>query len=315
MESVPCDLCGHDDAMLIARGRSYGYPLCNVICRVCTLVYQNPRMTSAELRHFYAGTYSSLRAGSHGSERSATVTITGRIPHIIRLCERHLKPGTVVLEIGCGTGELLAHVRDRFACNCIGVEPSPDYRRYAQDTHRLSVIGSTLEDFEPEGIQPDVVFMSHVLEHTLSPRAALAKIRRLLAPGGVLYVEVPNLIVHRSFSTPHTYSFHDKTLDALLAVTGFEVVERQRHGYPAWPRVAYYLSYVARAGDDVPEVHFYGNYRAVMLRRKVGRTIGILPEFRNHLQGTAALFLRRILGPTTYRWVQEFYWRRRNRSA
>lgn len=315
MEAVSCDLCGHDDAMLMARGRSYGYPLNNVICRNCTLVYQNPRMTAEELRLFYAGTYSRLRAGSRGSEHSATVTITGRIPHIVRFCRLYLTPGTLVLEVGCGTGELLAHVRDRYACRCVGLEPSPDYRRYAEERHRLAVVESTLEEFEPQGMHPELVIMSHVLEHTPSPRAALAKVRRLLAPGAVLYIEVPNLLVHQSFSIPHTYSFHAKTLEAVLAVTGFEVVERRSHGYPAWPRIPYYLSYVARAGEARPAVQFSGDYRRVVLRRKVGRTLGILPEIRNHVQGTAARLLRRILGPAIYRRVQESYWRRRNPSA
>jgi 2-polyprenyl-3-methyl-5-hydroxy-6-metoxy-1,4-benzoquinol methylase len=38
----------------------------------------------------------------------------------------------------------------------------------------------------------DVVVMSHSLEHVAEPRADLARVRRLLRPGGLLLVSVPN---------------------------------------------------------------------------------------------------------------------------
>ena len=38
----------------------------------------------------------------------------------------------------------------------------------------------------------DVIVLNHVFEHVSEPRALLKKLRRLLTPGGVLFLEVPN---------------------------------------------------------------------------------------------------------------------------
>ena len=56
----------------------------------------------------------------------------------------------------------------------------------------LDVFCGTLEEYQTDQ-QYDVVFMSHVIEHVLDPVATVATIERLLAPGGVLYLETPNV--------------------------------------------------------------------------------------------------------------------------
>src|SRR5262249_60276142 len=56
----------------------------------------------------------------------------------------------------------------------------------------LKVFHGTLDEFETDD-RFDLVFMSHVIEHVLDPVATVAKIRSLLKPGGVLYLETPNV--------------------------------------------------------------------------------------------------------------------------
>ena len=55
-----------------------------------------------------------------------------------------------------------------------------------------NVFHGTLDEFETDD-KFDLVFMSHVIEHVLDPVATVAKIRTLLKPGGVLYLETPNV--------------------------------------------------------------------------------------------------------------------------
>lgn len=44
----------------------------------------------------------------------------------LRLVEQWIKPGTRVLDLGCGEGELLAHLRDRLNVRGYGLEIDPD---------------------------------------------------------------------------------------------------------------------------------------------------------------------------------------------
>lgn len=96
------------------------------------------------------------------------------------------------LEIGCGEGGRMTTIQP-FIASLRGVEPDPCAVRAARarghDVHE-----GTAEAL-PEAIRDrlhDVVTFVHVLEHTLDPVAALANAREVLAPGGLMSVEVPN---------------------------------------------------------------------------------------------------------------------------
>ena len=79
----------------------------------------------------------------------------------------------------------------------------------------------------------DAVILWHVLEHLDHPHTTLAQISRLLKPGGLLYLEVPNLSSLQSCSTGknwfhldlehHLYHFSPNGLHQLLLSTGFKV--------------------------------------------------------------------------------------------
>ena len=43
----------------------------------------------------------------------------------LRLAERWIKPQSRVLDLGCGDGELLAHLRDKFDTKGYGLEKPP----------------------------------------------------------------------------------------------------------------------------------------------------------------------------------------------
>jgi len=97
---------------------------------------------------------------------------------------------------------------------------------------------SFLEPFEAEGGGYDIAVLSHCLEHFDNPRAVVAKAYQLLAPGGVLYVEVPDgLRYDRCISTPlgyyHITNFNLLNLAWMIRDLGFTCVdELERAHYP-----------------------------------------------------------------------------------
>jgi SAM-dependent methyltransferase len=81
----------------------------------------------------------------------------------------------------------------------------------------------------------DIVILSHVFEHMVDLDSALVDLRRLLQPGGVVYIEVPGVLsIHRRpvyrfdwvayFTHAHIYHFCLATLDNVLSSHGFELI-------------------------------------------------------------------------------------------
>lgn len=99
-------------------------------------------------------------------------------------------PGRV-LDIGCGRGLLLSAFRRR-GWETQGTELSEAAARYARQVAGMSVAIGRVEELGFPDNHFDAVTMWHVLEHIHDPRVVLAEANRILKPGGVLLVGVPN---------------------------------------------------------------------------------------------------------------------------
>lgn len=106
---------------------------------------------------------------------------------------RNLPPlpagGGKVLDIGCGSGEFLAAAA-QIGWESFGVDPDP--RASAQKTG-YKVLQGNLPGIDFPDNYFDVITLSHVIEHTHDPVASLKEIKRLLKPGGLVWLATPNL--------------------------------------------------------------------------------------------------------------------------
>ena len=315
METVTCDLCGHDNAVDIARTRHSGIELTNVICKTCALVYLNPRMTATEYHHFYAKEYREACCGSAAPTEHTIHEVSARARHICAMCESYLQSKARVVEIGCATGGVLRHIRGYFGCEVSGVEPSIEYQAFAEREYGLDVFLGTLEEYAScPVVRPDVVILSHVLEHFLSPRSALEIVRDLMGDGGILYVEVPNLFFHKCFGVAHPYSFYVGSLKNMLSLTGFEVLSVHTHGKPKWARVPYFISIVARASEPGKPNFSSADWRRVIQLRRLGRSLAVWFELVGRCQSSALRVVKHFLSPAHYARLRSAYWSFRARG-
>jgi len=100
------------------------------------------------------------------------------------------KPGGRLLEVGCGTGQMLLTMKNRdWAVEGVDFDPE------AVKNAGLKGLGVRLGELSQQGYEDgefDAIFMSHVIEHVPDPQALLNECFRLLKPGGRLVVVTPN---------------------------------------------------------------------------------------------------------------------------
>lgn len=78
----------------------------------------------------------------------------------------------------------------------------------------------------------DLVIMDNALDHVSNPAAVLSEIRRVLRPGGLLWILV-DLSTHKDHMHPNP--FDELSLRALLRIQGFEVVSDRVSGHKSHP--------------------------------------------------------------------------------
>src|SRR5215475_1104449 len=116
--------------------------------------------------------------------------------HRLLADQADLRPGQRVLEIGCGTGNLLLMVKRRHPdATVVGLDPDPEALARARRKAARAGLSVQLDrGFADELPYPDgsvdrvlSAFMFHHLEPA-DRRSALREVRRVLAPGGSLHL-------------------------------------------------------------------------------------------------------------------------------
>ncbi len=151
----------------------------------------------------------------------------------------HKKQGSGrLLDIGCNEGRgLKIYQRNGFEAE--GLEPNEKASAVACE-HGFKVHTEPLEQFKPA--RPyDVCVLSNVLEHSLDPKQMLSHVRRILKPGGQIWVSCPNSQSRLRFlfgrywinwHVPfHITHFSEKTLRYVLEDSGF-AIERTKNITP-----------------------------------------------------------------------------------
>ena len=112
------------------------------------------------------------------------------------LCLRSVPDARNVLEVGCGSASIGRAIDEEYpALTYRGIESSrqfhqaiaPDLRERVACEPDLYVAAERLAD-----VPWDLILFSHVLEHLPRPRDVVDAFARRLAPGGRIYIEVPN---------------------------------------------------------------------------------------------------------------------------
>ncbi len=132
--------------------------------------------------------------------------------------------GCRVLEVGCGPGLGLGYLLEKGASRVLGADITSDFLATAHRLYGATVPLAQLDahhlPFRDETF--DAVLLFEVILYLRDPDLALLECRRILAPGGVVMVSLPNKSVSgfRPNTLPFAY-YSSEQLRALLCDAGF----------------------------------------------------------------------------------------------
>ncbi|WP_417915046.1 class I SAM-dependent methyltransferase [Candidatus Electronema sp. JM] len=224
-----------------------------VVCKKCGFVYSNPSPADDELTKHYS-LFSNYE--NHQRQGRASVESLNRWQRTYKLISNCFpeKYSGKVLDVGCATATGLSVFKSE-GWTVLGIDPSEIAANIARRLYNIEVINGMFDNQLIAEKGPfDVIILSHVLEHLLSPESILIDIEKNLASGGLIYIEVPNLlrpfvpIVYFSFE--HLNYFTPSTLSLLMERVGFsvevELFDNSKNIEPYYP----VISAICRKSQD-----------------------------------------------------------------
>jgi len=225
--SWTCDLCRSSELEPVYQPADSGRGILIHLCAYCGLLQSLPRIDQAPRRA------ASVSSGADwGNVRYGKGFRTRQCLSITAAHADFRKPLTL-LDVGSNRGSfarafLEAAPEGRIIC----VEPDERVADSCEALSRAELLRTRIENTQFADASFDIVHSCHTLEHLASPAATLADHWRVLKPGGLLVLDVPNValvgsddVLEEWFIDKHLYHFSKRTLACMLDATGFEIID------------------------------------------------------------------------------------------
>ena len=202
-------------------------------CKSCDFYWLYPPLSNIEKSELYSGSYFEDTSRNYSYEAQVKDCENCFI-ETAEYFSRHLLKGSTILDVGCASGRFLEFCK-QLGINGIGVEFSSAAAAIAE-MKGIKVIRGDIYNKDLDGNCFDAIHMSHVLEHLDNPRSTIQRLRSIIKPDGLLYIEVPrqfdswldklNILRGKKFefgpfSLHHASFFSPKSMRTLLESEGF----------------------------------------------------------------------------------------------
>ncbi|HEY9772520.1 MAG TPA: class I SAM-dependent methyltransferase [Planktothrix sp.] len=239
-----CPICGETSATRAFKKQEVSPIFKTLVCSACKFAYSFPRPTPAQLDEVYSSDYFEGNTGKVGYADYRDMPEANMHAMWKEFNEYapldDIRPRTI-LDVGCATGAFLSGAKAA-GWNCIGIDRVDSALAVAREHYGIETINGDIADIDLPLNSIGVATMWHVLEHLVDPLASLKRAYELVAPGGLLFIEVPNWdSLGRVIRGPlwanlrppeHISYFSTVSLPPAVKQAGFIVIRTSTH-YPS----------------------------------------------------------------------------------
>ncbi len=229
-----CPCCGRDDFTKISETERRYLPSDIVICDFCEMCFKS-LILDPEANEYH---YSKISYALRGKDLSynaiedlfakrVNLYAYPRYNFISHFVEFNSKSDLIV-EFGCNDGANLFPWHER-GFKVLGVELDPKMIEFG-NMKNLNLIYGDFFNYNFTEKKPNLVILSHVLEHVSDINRVLDKLYEILQPDGHLFIEVPGIRSHglgdpmMYFDVEHNYYFDMNSLSKLLKKHAFNII-------------------------------------------------------------------------------------------
>jgi SAM-dependent methyltransferase len=235
----PCPVCGKRQAEILTTMRyavPEGFPLPAesdiVSCLDCGMVYADTSGSQADYDRYYTdfANYETPDGSGSGVKEDDARRLEENADW---LAARIGAKDARIIDIGCAQGGLLKALSQREFSSLSGIDPSARCVELVRAAG-FSAWQGHFGCLPADGGRYDFIMATQVLEHVLDTQEAISAVRRLCAPGGKIYIEVPDAACYHNdkgalpfqeINQEHINHFDLVHLAMLCESHGFKVID------------------------------------------------------------------------------------------
>jgi SAM-dependent methyltransferase len=148
------------------------------------------------------------------------------------------RPKPRLLDVGAGLGVFPARMKEA-GWDCTALDPDSRATAHARDVIGIAALTGDFRSLADQFGMFDLVSFNKVLEHVEDPIAMLAASRTLVAGGGFVYIELPDVAAaaegktREEFFIEHHHVFSPASVALLAARAGFRLLALERLREPS----------------------------------------------------------------------------------
>jgi len=201
-------------------------------CKKCGLFFCSKVPTAEKLKKYY-------EKDEYCCKKRNAFIVKLENKYFLRRFRKYIKKNSVILDYGCGKGELIEILNKR-----------GHYAEGVDLSQRNKEIGRKKGIKINSGLDPkkkrayDIIIMRCSLEHMAEPILLINKLKNALKDGGYLFIDVPN-INSKDFKVHgknwvivcppyHLLYFSKKSMNAFLKNNGFKIIKLEDSKIPSY---------------------------------------------------------------------------------